>query len=74
MGTNKFWMISSDRPNPMGSKVKHASYETAEKEAERLARLTPGVTFFILESIIGVKKLVAIQPERGGRITPVREI
>ena len=50
MGLNKFWMVLG-KGDPV---YKHGSRADACKEAERLARLCPGHTFTVLESVATV--------------------
>lgn len=46
---DSFWMIW----NPYGHAPthKHITVESARAEAERLARLNPGVTFYVLQAV-----------------------
>ena len=53
----KFWMITGDGNSP---KVRHASRQLAQNEAERLARLYPGQEFFILETVSLVQQPAAM--------------
>lgn len=65
--TNPFWMIygiGCGAPTH-----RHANEGDAKREAERLARSSPGTTFVILEAIAAVRKRdVEVTPiGRGGR-------
>ena len=44
-----FWMVHGDGPSTM----RHTTRESATAEAKRLARLTPGTAFFVLQAIDG---------------------
>lgn len=44
----KFWMVVGDGNSP---KVRHESYQSASKEASRLASANPGTTFYVLETV-----------------------
>lgn len=47
--TEPFWMIYGlDQSAPRAT---HETFDQAKREAERLARCTPGVAFFVLQSI-----------------------
>lgn len=46
MGISKFWMVLAD--NSAQTTVRHPSLGLAKVEAERLARVAPGVKFFVL--------------------------
>lgn len=49
---NVFWMVlGSGQPT-----FHHATLESAKREAERLARLHPGSTFTVLQSVCQVVK------------------
>lgn len=43
----KFWMIKGDGPTNHIHETRHG----AELEADRLARLHPGIQFFVLEAV-----------------------
>lgn len=43
----KFWMVKGGGP----ASATHGSREAAEREADRLARLSPGTLFFVLEAV-----------------------
>ena len=48
---DKFWMVlGSGVPS-----VRHSSIDSAEREAERLAKLNAGQQFFVLEAVKSVK-------------------
>lgn len=53
--SDKFWMVTGAGNNP---KIRHTSYESAEKEAIRLKEQHPDVDFFVLQS---VGKVEAVQ-------------
>lgn len=46
-----FWLVWN--PNGHSPAYKHPSPERATAEAERLARVNPGQTFVVLESVCG---------------------
>lgn len=50
---NKFWMVWME--GNRDPQHKHTSSHSAEMEAERLARLHPGRTLYILESVNACK-------------------
>ena len=43
----KFWMVVGDGNSP---KVRHPDYDTAKREAQRLAAAHPGIEFYVLEA------------------------
>jgi hypothetical protein len=43
---DKFWMVLAD--NSSMTNVRHAAFDLAQREAERLANNNPGVKFFVL--------------------------
>ena len=48
MSGDAFWMVWNEaRDVP---RVKHESYESAKREAQRLARFSPGETFIVLRA------------------------
>lgn len=49
----QFWMVKGDGP----AVAKHSCRADAEREADRLARLNPGVEFYVLEAVAGHRKL-----------------
>lgn len=58
----KFWMVvKGDSPNNFGTVVRHATFEEAQKEAERLCR-REGTPFYVLESIARVHAVVLVSP------------
>lgn len=54
----KFWMVYGD--GQRAPTVKHASFETAKLEAERLCRNNPGIEFFVLQPV-SVSKRVDVE-------------
>lgn len=54
----KFWMIYGE--GQRAPTVKHASYEIAKQEAERLCRNNPGIDFFVLQPV-SVSKRVDVE-------------
>lgn len=50
---NPFWMVVGNGP----TFVRHDTRIAAEREAERLARLHPGASFYVLEAIVLVRKV-----------------
>lgn len=52
--SEKFWMVYG--VNKGAPTMRHPSSELAEREAERLARNNPGVTFCVLEAVLAVTK------------------
>jgi len=55
--SSKFWMVYVE--NSSGSKVRHSDYDTALKEAKRLARLNNGKSVYLMEGILIVSQEVA---------------
>ena len=49
-----FWLVWNENGHP--SKYRHASREGAWLEAIRLAKLSPGETFYVLRPVTAVKK------------------
>lgn len=55
MTSDRFWMVyGAGQGAPT---ARHKSLESARTEAERLARMVPGVRFFILETVGAVEKV-----------------
>lgn len=55
MTNDRFWMVyGAGRGAPT---ARHKSFDSARTEAERLARMVPGVRFFILETVGAVEKV-----------------
>jgi len=46
--SRKFWVVTGDGNQP---KVRHYSKKIATDEANRLARVKPGVEFYVLEAV-----------------------
>jgi hypothetical protein len=55
MQIDKFWMVYS--PQGRAPTYQHGTPNDAKKEAERLAALSPGQQFFVLEAIGMAKKV-----------------
>lgn len=55
---DKFWMVYGD--GHRAPTVKHASFEIAKQEAERLCRNNPGIEFFVLQPV-SVSKRVDVE-------------
>lgn len=55
---DKFWMVYGD--GQRAPTVKHASFEIAKQEAERLCRNNPGIDFFVLQPV-SVSKRVDVE-------------
>lgn len=53
----KFWMVCGPFNNP---KFRHPTRVSAEQEAERLAKLHPNDSFFVLEAVSVAKQLQSI--------------
>ncbi|HEU4986888.1 MAG TPA: hypothetical protein VFT89_07465 [Rhizobiaceae bacterium] len=51
----RFWMIYGMGQRP--PTIRHESFESARSEAQRLARMVPGVRFFILETVAAAEKV-----------------
>lgn len=51
---DKFWMVF--KPNGYPPEKQHVTKESAEREQERLARLYPGSTFYLLEAMSAAHK------------------
>lgn len=45
------FLVFADRPGTRPPSVKHDSRDVAEKEAQRLAALNPGVNFYVVGSL-----------------------
>lgn len=55
MKTERFWMVyGAGQGAPT---ARHKCFASARVEAERLARIAPGVRFFILETVGAVEKV-----------------
>ncbi|MET3790679.1 hypothetical protein [Aquamicrobium terrae] len=55
MNNERFWMVyGAGQGAPT---ARHKSFDSARTEAERLARMVPGVRFFILETVGAVEKV-----------------
>lgn len=50
-----FWMVYGDEQRP--PVVKHQTRTLAETEAKRLARLNPGIKFYVLEAVSLAEKI-----------------
>lgn len=69
MSDKPFWMVYGEGQRPPA--FKHATFESARLEAERLARLLPGVRFYVLSAIArALKADVDFQPIEGGDDIP----
>ena len=44
-----FWMVLAD--NSAETRMRHKSFESAKREAMRLAGITTGIRFFVLQSM-----------------------
>ncbi len=54
--TPKYFMVRRDDGAPLAThepRVKHATYEIAVEEAQRLAAKHPGVTFIVMHPVVG---------------------
>lgn len=49
MNNSPFWMVWNERGD--APRVKHSTKVSAQREAERLARLNRGQSFIVLESV-----------------------
>lgn len=56
----KFWMVWN--PDGRAPTRMHGTRETADAEAERLARSCPGNTFFVLKAVGGTQSQVSNRP------------
>lgn len=55
MTNDRFWMVyGAGQGAPT---ARHKSFDSARTEAERLARMVPGIRFFILETVGAVEKV-----------------
>lgn len=52
MEHKKFWMVWN--PNGRQPRYEHINRQSADMEAERLARDNPGEQFFVLKAVAGV--------------------
>lgn len=52
MSLPKFWMVIGDGP----TSYRHTTLRDAIREAERLARLSPGTVFVVTEAVAAVEK------------------
>jgi hypothetical protein len=57
-------------PKRSAPTYQHASYESALRESERLARMSPGQDFFILQAVSRTKK----QDVETIRLEPVQQL
>jgi|GEM_PF-846865 len=64
---SRFWMVYNTGPYGGAPFHKHQSRESADKEAQRLARENPGQSFIVLKSMGGFR---AAEP----RIEPVKMV
>ena len=55
MGNERFWMVYGEGQG--SPTARHKTFDSARTEAERLARIAPGVRFFILETVGAVEKV-----------------
>jgi len=61
----EFWMVWNPRGH--APTCRHSTEELAEREAERLARKSPGQSFVVLKALYAVKTSVPLPPiERVG--------
>jgi len=58
MSETDFWMVYGEGQRAPG--VKHANFETAKREAERLSRNNPGIDFFVMRPV-SVSKRVDVE-------------
>lgn len=60
-----FWLVWN--PKGRSPSMEHRTYESAETEAKRLARINRGETFIVLESVVAVcvddVKMIDLRPE-----------
>lgn len=55
MTSDRFWMVyGAGQGAPT---ARHKSFDSVRTEAERLARMVPGIRFFILETVGAVEKV-----------------
>lgn len=65
----KFWMVKGDGP----ASATHGSREAAEREADRLARLSPGTLFFVLEAVACHRRVDVERISLDGRNDPRKD-
>jgi len=59
----RYWMVHGSGP----ANAMHTTYESAKQEAQRLARCSPGTTFFVLQAVRAFRKVDAEEMDvRGG--------
>jgi hypothetical protein len=58
MSTEKFWVVW--QPESGAPTYRHGTYESAQKEAERLAECAPKHAFFVLEAVSVSRKVSVI--------------
>lgn len=46
----RFWMVWNDSPFGRTPVYKHPTQQAAKEEAERLAKMNPGVRFWVMEA------------------------
>ncbi|KGJ01721.1 hypothetical protein IT41_19415 [Paracoccus halophilus] len=66
----KFWMVKGNGP----SIAMHSSREIAEGEAARLARMNPGVQFFVMEAVVCHRRVDVERIALDGQPDPRDEI
>ena len=49
----QFWMVQGDGP----ARVRHSVRAIAEREAQRLARESPGTVFYVMEAVAAHRKV-----------------
>lgn len=49
----RFWMVQGDGP----ATYRHDNLHSAEKEAQRLARMNPGCTFYVMEAVAAHRRV-----------------
>jgi hypothetical protein len=58
---DKFWMVYGEGQNL--PRFRHDTYSSAETEAERLARMNPGIAFYVLMPV-AVSKRVDVETRK----------
>lgn len=71
MNDKKFWLIWNPSQIGHAPTYRHTTYESAKKEAERLARMSRGHDFYILEALDVVA--VAEPPIEVRQLTPLSD-
>lgn len=56
---NRFWLVWAHGGGPPTRA--HKNLASAEVEASRLARLNPGQTFVVMESVLGKRRMPEIE-------------